>query len=252
MKKTIIAGVFAILLYACNPKQEKPIAEPLPEKVNPAAQLTQDSLLEDQSRQTMAPWKKKPITTYPPAPPPTPVPVVTNPPAVMYVEFNGTVVSGTNWNTNGDITCSPSGLTVDQIKVVMDSADSRFRRFNFNGIITTDKTVYDAAPASRRGMCIVTTTSEWFGASGGVALRNTFGTATPCFVFSKLLNYRLKYIWEDVPHEFGHTFGLYDEFGSTGTYCYCSIMGCGYYMQYPNWSVHNNMNDTLVIQSKTN
>src|SRR5688572_7452443 len=41
------------------------------------------------------------------APPPPPA-------AAIYLDFNGGVVSGTFWNTNGDIICEPSGLTISE------------------------------------------------------------------------------------------------------------------------------------------
>lgn len=256
MKKIfLLLLIAAAILVNCKPKQkqaekEKPIVDSLTEKIDPVAKAKQDSLLTEESKQSIAPWKRKPITITPSTPS---APAVTNPPAVCYIEFNGATVSGTNWNTNGDIICASSGLTLDQVKTVMDSAASRFTLFHFNGILTTDKSLYDAAPSTRRAMCIITTTSDWFGAAGGTAFRNSFGTIQPSFVFSQLVNFKLKYIWEDIPHELGHMFSLYDEFSSTtGTYCYCSIMGCGYYLASPKWSIHNGMNDTLVIQTKTN
>lgn len=230
----------------CENHTRERIVDQLDESENSEAEAAQDKLREAENLQSVAPWKRKPITITPSVPPPSPV--ITNTPAVCYIEFNGATVSGTWWNVSGDIVCGASNLTLDQIKTVMDSAAARFKQFQFNGVLTTDKTLYDATPITRRAMCIVTIDNAWFGSVGGTAFKNTFGLSQPCFVFSRALNYNIKKIQEDVPHELGHVFGLADEFNSSGAYCYCSIMGVGYNLYPPRWS----RNDTSVIQSKTN
>jgi len=250
MKKYLFI-LFLLALAACKPNQKiEKISDPLPEPYNPTVQKKQDSLVQIESLLQRG-RKPKPIV-YPPPPV-----NIKNPPTVYYIEFNGCTVSGTNWNYNGSFNCLPSGLTDSQVHTVMVTAASIFGLFKSNITITNDITLYNAAPQSHRLKCIVTagtvdtSGNEVFSPVGGTAQRNVFGQEQPCFVFSKWLNYNLQHIGVDLPHEAGHIFSLFDEMTSTGQYCFCSVMGIEYYRTVYNWSIHNNMNDTLVIQSKT-
>src|SRR5258706_5701191 len=47
-----------------------------------------------------------------PPPPPPPPPAGT---AVLLLDFDGQLVSGTSWNYASDFTCAPANLTADQI-----------------------------------------------------------------------------------------------------------------------------------------
>lgn len=172
-------------------------------------------------------------------------------PGVILLDFDGHLVSETNWNYNGDINCVPSNLTTQVMSTIMDRVINDFNPFNV--IVTTDETVYNAATATKRMRVIITETWEWFGQVGGTSFLNSFtwGNNTPCFVFSSLLNYNEKQIAEAVSHEAGHTLGLRHQATYNGTtlvseYNYgqgsgetgwAPVMGVGYYKNVTIW--HN-------------
>jgi hypothetical protein len=126
-----------------------------------------------------------------------------------------------------------------------------YRPFAVN--ITTDSTKYLAAPAAKRMRAILTVTSDWYGSAGGVAFVGSFtwGDDTPCFIFSALLTYNVKYISEAAAHEAGHTLGLYHQatynascaltsnynYGQgSGEIGWAPIMGVGYYQNLTLWN----------------
>ncbi|MFL5809644.1 MAG: zinc-dependent metalloprotease [Flavisolibacter sp.] len=128
--------------------------------------------------------------------------------ATVYLDFDGHLVTGTSWNTTGDIACSPSNLTTAQITEIFNRVSEDYRPFNVN--ITTDSTKYWAAPAYKRMRVILTTSSSWYGSAGGVSYVGSFlwGDNTPAFVFTALLGYNTKNVAEAASHEIGHTVGL--------------------------------------------
>ena len=129
--------------------------------------------------------------------------------AVILLDFDGHNVSGTMWNGGAAFTCSPSGLNDAAITEVFHRVSEDFRLFNIN--VTTNETTYNSAPANSRMRVVITTSHEWYSTgAGGVAYIGSFssGDNTPCFVFSALLFYNIKYIAEASSHELGHTFGL--------------------------------------------
>jgi len=129
-------------------------------------------------------------------------------PSVLYIDFNGQYVTGTPWNWDGPINARPSGLSNANMKEIFASVAADYRIFKVN--ITTDPAKYSAAPAASRMRLIVTTTSDWYGAAGGVSYVGSFtwGDDTPSWIFSALLNYDPKKVAEAVSHEAGHTLGL--------------------------------------------
>lgn len=164
-------------------------------------------------------------------------------PQAILLDFDGHYVSGSTWNSGGDINCQPSGLDEAKIMEIFNRVAEDYRPFALN--ITTDPAKYEAAPVNRRMRVIITTTSEWYGSAGGVSLVNSFrwGDDTPCFVFSALLGYNTKKIAEAVSHEAGHTLGLFHQsvydancaivnqynYGNgTGEISWAPIMGVGY------------------------
>jgi hypothetical protein len=172
--------------------------------------------------------------------------------SVILLDFNGQLVSGTSWNYNGPITCTPANLTSTDISRIVDHVSNDYSPFNV--LVTTDETMYNAANPAKRIRVIITETWEWYGQAGGVSFIGSFtwGDNTPCFVFSSLLNYNTKQIAEAASHEAGHTFGLnhqasYDAGGvlvseynygqGSGEIGWAPIMGCGYYQNLTIW--HN-------------
>lgn len=170
--------------------------------------------------------------------------------AVILLDFDGHKVQGTSWNTSGPINCDGSNLELSKITEIYNRIAEDYSPFNVN--ITTDEAKYNAAPTKQRMRVIFTITSEWYGSAGGVAYIGSFtwGDNTPCFVFTKLLNYNTKYISEAGAHEAGHTLSLrhqasYDalcnktsdyNYGTgSGDISWAPIMGVGYYKNFTTW-----------------
>jgi hypothetical protein len=170
--------------------------------------------------------------------------------AVVFLDFDGHTVTGTSWNSSGPLFCGASGLNNEQITEVYNRVAEDYRPFDIN--ITTDSTKFLTAPLNKRMRVILTVTSSWYGAAGGVAFVGSFtwGDDTPCFIFSALLNYNLKNIAEAASHEAGHTLGLYHQstydvnctkisdynFGQgSGEISWAPIMGVGYYRNSTTW-----------------
>ncbi|HEV7332930.1 MAG TPA: T9SS type A sorting domain-containing protein [Flavisolibacter sp.] len=192
--------------------------------------------------------------------------------AVIFLDFDGHIVEGTSWNYDGPFVCNGSNLNATQLTEVFNRVAEDYRPFNIN--VTTDSTVYAAAPVKRRIRVVLTTSSSWYGSAGGVAFTNSFtwGDNTPCFVFTALLNYNVKNVAEAAAHEAGHTLGLnhqsaYDnicnktsEYNSgtgTGEIGWAPIMGVGYYRNVTLWHYGSNpfgcsyMQDDLGIITRT-
>ena len=195
--------------------------------------------------------------------------------AVVYLDFDGHIVSGTMWNTNGAFTCNPSGLADAGITEVFNRVAEDFRPFNIN--VTTSETKYNSAPYNRRIRVLITTSHQWYSTSaGGVAYINSFtwGDNTPCFVFSALHNFNVKNIAEAASHEAGHTFGLrhqssynsscvkisdYNWGQGTGEIGWAPIMGAAYNQNMSLWNSGPNslgcnsiQSDLSVITNATN
>lgn len=195
--------------------------------------------------------------------------------AVILLDFDGHLVSGTSWNVNGDINAASSGLNNTQITEVFNRVAEDYRPFNIN--VTTSESAYTAAPASRRMRILITTTHSWYGTgAGGVAYLNSFtwGNNTPAWVFSALLNYNVKNIAEASSHEAGHTLGLrhqssydgncvklsdYNWGQGTGEIGWAPIMGAGYNQNMTLWhngpnsiGCNNIQSDLSIITNATN
>ena len=174
---------------------------------------------------------------------------------VLFLDFDGQYVQGTSWNWDGPIAAQASGLSSAAITEIFNRVAEDFRIFNLN--VTTDSTIYSAAPHYRRSRVIITPTYQWYGQAGGVAYVGTFvwGDDTPAWVFSGLLNNNVKYVAEAASHEAGHTLGLqhqssydinctktaeYSQGQGTGEISWSPIMGVGYYRNITTW--HNGPN----------
>src|SRR3954469_20388594 len=103
--------------------------------------------------------------------------------ATIYLDFDGHLVEGTSWNSNGPISCGPSNLNNAQVTEIYNRIAEDYRPLNIN--ITTDSTKYWAAPVTKRMRLVLTVTSDWYGPAGGVSFVGSFGWGdnTPCFVF---------------------------------------------------------------------
>jgi hypothetical protein len=154
---------------------------------------------------------------------------------ILYLDFDGHTVSNTPWNWAGDVSCLPANLTTDQQRTILNSVIAEYSGFDV--IVTNSEADYNSADVNKRMRVVITDSWEWYGKAGGVAYIGSFtwGDNTPCFVFSFLLNYNLKYIHEAIVHEGGHTLGCphhsqYDaNCVKTSEYRSGCNMGVGYY-----------------------
>ena len=130
--------------------------------------------------------------------------------ATIFIDFDGHYVQNGLWNGGNPINCANSGMTDPQIIEAFNRIAEDFRPFDVN--ITTDSTVFLAAPLAMRVRIIITTSSTWYAAGySGVAFAGSFswGDDTPAFVFSDRLGTgNTKRIAETISHESGHTVGL--------------------------------------------
>ena len=143
--------------------------------------------------------------------------------ATIFIDFDGQYVPGGAWNGGNPINCAASGLTDPQIIEAFNRVAEDYRPFNLN--ITTDSTVFLAAPLAMRVRIIITTTSSWYATGySGVAYAGSFtwGDDTPGFVFSDRLGTgNTKKVAETISHESGHTVSLSHQSKYGGT---CNLM----------------------------
>lgn len=211
----------------------------------------------------------------PPAPAEEPmnIPILSSRPsatAVLYMDFDGEVVSDPLWNGGVTINAAPSGMSDAAITEVWQRVAEDFAPFHID--VTTNVARYNAAPVGRRMRCIISPTNTAAPGAGGVAYVNSFSRAgtgsfranIPCWGF--IVN-DAKACAEVISHEFGHTLGLYHDgrfspreeyyqghgVGATG---WAPIMGVGYYRSLVQWSKGeyasaNNQEDDLAIIARS-
>jgi hypothetical protein len=127
---------------------------------------------------------------------------------VLYLEFYGTTVSGTLWNTSTPITAAHSGLTTAEIDAVLAAVQAHYAPFNV--LVTNDINIYNNTATANKQRVIFTESYEWYGnGAGGVAYINSWGWAdqSPAWVFTSLLSYNTHNIAEAGAHEAGHILG---------------------------------------------
>lgn len=128
--------------------------------------------------------------------------------AVVYIDVDGEVVSGTRWNNldgvPDTINAAPAGFDEARIREVWEEVAEDMRPFKIN--VTTDRTVFDAAAVGKKMMCIVTPTDIAVPGTGGVAFLNSFydGSIDPCWAYNRSVGSCAM----TISHEVGHTFGL--------------------------------------------
>jgi len=150
-----------------------------------------------------------PGSTNPPISPAA-VPVLNSRPeatAVIYLDFDGEVVSGTSWAGGSTINALPARMTAAQIEETWRRVANHFAVFDVN--VTTDRSAFDAAPGNRKTHCIITPTTDAAPGAGGVAY--LFSFTNP----SNLTKVCWTFIDQDpadcalvCSHEIGHTLGL--------------------------------------------
>jgi hypothetical protein len=173
--------------------------------------------------------------------------------ATIFIDFDGHYVSSGVWNGGNPFNCAASGLTDAQIIEAFNRIAEDYRPFDLN--ITTDSTVFLAAPIDLRVRIIVTTSSSWYAAGySGVAYSGSFtwGDDTPGFVFSDRLGTgNTKRVAETISHESGHTVCLshqskyggacnlmeqYSTGYGTGETGWAPIMGNSQNKNFSNWN----------------
>lgn len=194
--------------------------------------------------------------------------------ATIFFDFDGHTVSTSIWNNGNPLLCEGAGLTDAQITEIFNRVAEDYRPFDVN--ITTDSAVFLAAPLDKRIRIIVTTTSDWYPAVGGVAYVGSFtwGDDTPGFVFSNRLGpFNAKMVAECCSHESGHTMGLshqskydvscsltatYNDGEGNGETGWAPIMGNSYYRNKTGWNNGptpggcNSLQDNLSIITTNN
>jgi hypothetical protein len=189
--------------------------------------------------------------------------------AVAYLDMDGQVDDSLLWsgsviNARGIDTT----LTREQMSEIWQRVAEDYAPFQIN--VTTDESVFLAAPPNRRIRCIITPDNEWYGYVGGVAYVTSFTWPgdIACWAFSDQLGNIPSYIAESCSHEIGHTMGLshdgrispaesYYQGQGSGDVGWAPIMGVGYYQKLVQWSMGeylsaNNTQDDLAIITSQN
>ena len=171
--------------------------------------------------------------------------------ATIFLDFDGQSVYASSWNSGQPLICAASQMTDVQITEIFNRVSEDYRPFNIN--ITTDSSVFLAAPLVQRIRIIVTSTSNWYPGVGGVSYTGSFrwGDDTPGFVFADKLGFSPKLVAECCSHESGHTLGLSHQSAYNGTCTLIStynagqgsgeigwapVMGNSYYKNFSGWN----------------
>jgi hypothetical protein len=152
----------------------------------------------------------------------------TNAKGVLYLDFDGAVVTDPRWASGATINALPSGLSNEKITEIWKVIAEDFRPFDVN--VTTVESDYTNGKNGSRMRCIFTPTTDAMPGSGGVALFGSFKSSgtTPCWTFngtgsSATSTTAVKLASMTGSHEFGHTFNLRhdgdtSQTGSSGVY----------------------------------
>lgn len=206
---------------------------------------------------------------------------------VIYLDFDGHVMSGTAWNANynndQNIVCpaynfegDASSFTTNEltrVQQVWQRVAEDFAPFDVD--VTTEYPGEDAitrtsSSDTRYGMrVLISPISSYFGNYGGIAYIGVFNRVgdyyKPALVFPEKLSNNAKYIAEACSHEAGHTLGLQHDGTTSGTTYYAGhgtgdtgwapIMGNSYSKNLTQWSkgeytgANQTQDDLAVIQS---
>ena len=205
---------------------------------------------------------------------------------VIYINFSGQVIEGTEWNkvvdrasiptlpfsTDSDYTTFSASEQV-AIKRIWQRMAEDFAPFNVN--VTT---VPPATITNRTAVALITRNTDAnglanpFNNAGGVAYVNVFGRNdyasrySPAFVYHNNLSNNESFIAEAASHEIGHNLGLTHDGLTTGAEYYgghgsgetswATIMGLGYNRNVSQWSkgeyynANNTQDDLAIIAGK--
>ncbi len=201
---------------------------------------------------------------------------------VVYLDFDGHVISGTAWNSSTDpLYAKPFDLDGDPstfsaaeraaIAEIWHRVAEDFAPFDID-VTTEEPVVFDGYT----GRVLITSRTDAYGTAmpyqtaGGVAYIGVWGRSdyptrySPALVYYDNLSRGTTYIAEASAHEFGHNLGLsHDGNGSTTYYAghgsgytsWAPIMGNSYYNNVTQWSkgeysgANNTQDDLAVIAS---
>ncbi len=204
---------------------------------------------------------------------------------VIYLDFDGMLISGTMWNTSDN-----SGEDIDAPAWDIDGDTSTFGTTEreriqriwqrvaedyapFNVDVTTEQPPLDRIQRTSTSdeyygtVALISPISSYFGNYGGIAYVGIYNMTNnifyqPALVFSEKLQNNEKYIAEAISHEVGHNFGLSHDGTTDGTSYYggsgvwAPIMGSSYYKKITQWSkgeyplANNTQDDISIIASK--
>ena len=187
---------------------------------------------------------------------------------VIYLDFDGQVVTGTGWNGGNTINAAPSvaANNANTVRQIWNRVSEDYRPFNVN--VTTDSTRFINAHPTSRIRVVFTPTSAWYGSAGGVAFLGSFTwggyPGTPCWIFENQLGNNTKSMAEAASHEVGHTLSLMHQstyntscvktaeynggLGGTGIMSWAPIMGVGYNRNVTTWYNGKNATSCNTIQ----
>ncbi len=206
---------------------------------------------------------------------------------VIYLDFDGHLLSGTAWNASynagADIVCpawdiegGPSVFTDTERARIVEVWQRVAEDYSpFDVDVTTqypgEAAITRGSPADEYyGMrVLISPISSYVGSYGGVAYIGVFDSVgdyyKPALVFPEQLSNGAKYIAEAATHENGHTLGLYHDGTTTGSAYYgghgtgetgwAPIMGNGYSRNVTQWSrgeypdANNTEDDLAVMQT---
>lgn len=139
----------------------------------------------------------------------------------IFLDMNGAYVNSPMWNYGQPLTCAPAAFAGDPNSVNYVKNRVKQLYYPFSVVVTTDSTVYFAAPLSKRITIIITPTSSWYGGTSAVSYVTSFtwGDNTPGFVFSDRLGNNLKSISFASGRATGSTLGLYAQAKYDSTTC---------------------------------
>ena len=200
MKKIAIVCASVLFFVACQKNS-----------VTTKTNHLEDVVLENKNKDVeVAARRPKPVKPTVPTDPiqPPVIPPTTTGPTILYLDFDGQIVSGTVWNS-GTIICNSSGLTAEQQETVRSRVQADYAKVSQNIVVSTSESQFYSYPINKR-MRLILCSNNWYNPNaGGVAYINSYswGDDTPCFVFTGSYSYNVDNISNAASHEPGHTFG---------------------------------------------